>query len=163
MISAGEEFTATTWAGTLHWPQGNCHHQYHYLLDHHHHLDHLGYDHCHDWVFQNHILKNLHDYQVHQNNLHTHYEGNSSILQWHPGYRARGFFIFWKSDLEADLIFITFILLKARDCYFTDESSLAFYDKYTFSNCRSKTETKTKTMLKNEDIWLYLWSLNAIT
>ena len=56
-------------------------------------------------------------------------------------------------DLEADLIFvifITFILLKARDCYFTDESSLAFYDKYTFSNCRSKT--KTKTMIKNEDI-----------
>ena len=84
LISAGEEFTARTWAGTLHWPQGKCHHHQHEHLDHHHHLDHHGYDQFHDCVFQ-------HQYTNHD------YIGDSCILQWHPGYRARG--VFSKSDL----------------------------------------------------------------
>ena len=33
---------------------------------------------------------------------------------------------------------------QARDCYFTDESKLAFYDKYTFTNCRRETGLSTQ-------------------
>ena len=44
------------------------------------------------------------------------------------------------------MIFVILILVKARDCYFTDESSLAFYDKYTFSNCRSNKNTKAENI-----------------
>ena len=57
------------------------------------------------------------------------------------------------------MIFKIFILVKARDCYFTDESSLAFYDKYTFSNCRSNKKTNTKsnekTMMKTNTVTTY--------
>ena len=108
LISAGEEFTATTRAGTLHWPQGPSHqHQ----LDHHHHDDHLDHvreGHHHKLSVPKSIKSN--DNWIHHFNVFYSYsQGNSCILQRHPGYRARGEIIFSSSNLmyqEADMIFL---------------------------------------------------------
>ena len=54
-------------------------------------------------------------------------------------------------DLSATVVSnngIEDILPEARDCYFSDEGDLEFYEKYTFSNCRLECAIK-----KAEDIY----------